>query len=102
MDIKKIISRLPVGFLEEAAAMDGAQLRAEIVSAETSLRDVDREQKADEKVAGARELLRDLVGAYNDTRKAQRAKIAYALHLLEERGELLEHGADDELVAKAS
>lgn len=101
MDIKKIISRLPTGYVDEAGAMDGEQLRAEIVSAETSLRDVDREQKADEKVAGARELLRDLVGAYNDARKAQRAKIAYALHLLEERGELL-HESDGELVAKAS
>lgn len=51
---------------------------------------------------GTRELLRDLVGAYDDARKAQRATIAYALHGLEERGELLHEGVDDALVAGAS
>lgn len=88
MDIKKIIAKLPVGYLEDSAGMDGAALRAEIIKAETSLREVDTAQRADEKLAGAREIVKDIVGGYNDAKKAQRAKIAYSLHLLEERGEL--------------
>lgn len=88
MDIKKIIAKLPVGFAEDAAGMNGDQLRAEIIKAETSLRTVEHEMKADEKLTGAKELVKDFSGAYNDAKKAQRAKIAYALHVLEERGQL--------------
>lgn len=88
MDIKKIIARLPAGFVDDAMGMDGDQLRAEIIRAETALHEVDKELKADEKLSGARELVKELVGAYNDAKRAQRAKIAYVLHLLEERGEL--------------
>jgi hypothetical protein len=60
MDIKKIIAKLPVGYAEDAAGMNGDQLRAEIVRAETSLRWVQQEMKADEKLTGARELMKDL------------------------------------------
>jgi hypothetical protein len=88
MDIKKIIAKLPVGYLEDSAGMDGDGLRAEIIKAETTLREVDMSQKGDEKLTGAREIVKDIVGGYNDAKKAQRAKIAYTLHLLEERGEL--------------
>lgn len=88
MDIKKILAKLPVGFAEDAAGMDAEQLRAEVLKAETSIREVEREQGQDEKLAGAREIVKDIMGGYNDAKKAQRAKIAYALHLLEERGQL--------------
>ena len=83
MDIKKIIAKLPVGYAEEASGMDGDALRAE-----TSIREVEKEQTGDEKLQGAREIVKDIVGSYNDAKRAQRAKIAYSLHLLEERGEL--------------
>jgi len=87
MDIKKIIAKLPVGFVEDAAGMDGDALRAAIVRAEELVREVEREQGQDEKLQGAREIVKDIMGGYNDAKRAQRAKIAYALHLLEERGE---------------
>lgn len=102
MDIKKIIAKLPVGYLEDSAGMDGDQLRAEIIKAETTLREVDTFQKADEKLTGAREIVKDIVGGYNDAKKAQRAKIAYTLHLLEERGELGIGEFADEAVSKES
>lgn len=88
MDIKKIISRLPTGFVEDAAGMDGDALRAEIIKAETSIREVEREMGQDDKLQGARDIVKDIVGSYNDAKRAQRAKIAYSIHLLEERGEL--------------
>lgn len=87
MDIKKIIAKLPVGFVEDAAGMDGDALRAAIVRAEELVREVEREQGQDEKLQGAREIVKDLARGYNDAKRAQRAKIAYALHVLEERGE---------------
>lgn len=88
MDIKKIIAKLPVGFAEDAAGMDADALRAVIIAAETSLRNVEQEMKANEKLTGARELVKDFMAPYNEAKKAQRAKIAYALHVLEERGQL--------------
>ncbi len=88
LDIKKVIAKLPTGYAEDAAGMDGDKLRAEIIRAETALREVEIEQKADEKLQGAREIVKDIVGGYSDAKKAQRAKIAYSLHLLDERGEL--------------
>lgn len=87
MDIKKIIAKLPVGFVEDAAGMDGDGLRGAIVRAEELVREVEREQGQDEKLSGAREIVKDIARGYNDAKRAQRAKIAYALHLLEERGE---------------
>ncbi|MFO0559507.1 MAG: hypothetical protein U0269_15935 [Polyangiales bacterium] len=88
MDIKKVIAKLPTGYVDEVAGMDGAKLRSEIIQAESNIREILKEQAADEKLAGARELVKDFVGGYNEAKKAQRAKIEYLLHLLEERGEL--------------
>lgn len=88
MDINKLKSKLPVGWAEEAEAMDGARLRAAIVEAEAAIREAEDEQKKDEKLQGAKELVKDLLSGYNDVKRAQRAKIAYSLYLLEARGEL--------------
>lgn len=90
MNIKKIIARLPTGYAEEADRMDSEALSAEVLLAETRIREVEREQAADEKLQGAKEIVKDLKGPYSDALKAQRAKIDYALHLLEERGKLPE------------
>lgn len=99
LDIKKIIAKLPPGFAEDAAGMDREQLRAEVMRANISLRQVEQEMKADEKLTGARELVKDFSAAYNEAKKAQRAKIAYSLHVLEERGEL---GTGADAVADAA
>jgi hypothetical protein len=88
LDIKKVIAKLPTGYLDDVAGMDGAKLRSEIIQAESNIREILKEQAADEKLQGARELVKDFVGGYNDAKKAQRAKIDYLLHLLDERGEL--------------
>lgn len=101
MDINKIIAKLPAGFVDDASGMEAEQLRAEIIKAETALREVDTAQKADEKLAGAKEIVKDIVSGYNDVKRAQRAKIQYVLHVLEERGELgTGEFATDDLVSK--
>lgn len=101
--MKKVIAKLPVGFLEEAAGMDADQLRAEIIRAETSIHEVEKALKADERLEAARQVAKDLVGAYNDAKTAQRAKIEYTLALLDERGELGTgvYATDDDLPREA-
>ncbi len=88
MDIKKIIAKLPTGYIDDTSSMNGADLRTEIIKAETAIREMQKEMAADEKLQGARELVKDFVAGYNEVKKAQRAKIEYLLHVLEERGEL--------------
>jgi hypothetical protein len=87
MDVLKIIKKLPTGYADEAAAMDGDKLRAEIVKAEGALHECDRLMEDDEKLQAAKLIAKDLGAGYRDARKAQRAKIAYVLYLLEEKCE---------------
>lgn len=95
---------MPTGFVDDASGMNGDRLRAEIIRAETALREVEQLTKADTKLQGAKEIVKDIVGSYNDARRAQRAKIAYVLHVLEERGELGvgEATADTDAVTRES
>jgi len=88
MDIKKIIAKLPPGYAEDMAGMNDAQIRAEIIKAETAIRYTEQEMAADEKLRGARELAKDLSAPYREANNAQKAKIRYSLHVLEERGTL--------------
>jgi hypothetical protein len=88
MDIKKIIAKCPTGYVEECAAKTEEDLRADIIEAEARIREVVSEREKDEKLNGAKELVKDLSSGYNDAVKAQRAKIAYALHVLDDAGKL--------------
>lgn len=88
MKIEKIIKRLPTGFVDEAAAMDEKQLRAAIVDADTAIREAELARESDEDLKAAKQHAQDLAAPYGDAVNAQRAKVNYCLHLLEERGEL--------------
>ena len=84
--LKRIIAQLPTGFAEDMSGADDAKLRQEILRAEDNLAETQREKDADEKLAGAKELVKDLSAAYADAAKAQKAKIAWCIHTLEQRG----------------
>jgi hypothetical protein len=86
VNIEKIIKKLPVGFLEDSAGMDETRLKAAIIEADSSIRDTERERDNDDKLKGAKELVKDISGPYRDAIGAQRAKVSYCLHRLEERG----------------
>lgn len=86
--LKKIISKLPHGYADECAAKTEADLRADIVDAEDSIRKVEAERDKDEKLLGAKEIVKDISSSYRDVVSTQRAKIAFALHTLEETGKL--------------
>jgi hypothetical protein len=88
MDIKKIKAKLPAGFADEVEGFDDQRLRDVIIESEAALAEIDREMESDEKLQATKELLRDCMAAYKEAKKMQRAKIAYVLHLLEERGKL--------------
>lgn len=90
MDIKKIIAKLPVGYVDEAAGYSPSKLKDEVLQAETNIKQIESDRTLDEKLAGAKELVKDLSAPYRDAIKAQRAKIAYVLLLLEEKGQLPE------------
>lgn len=100
MNIKKLIAKLPPGYVEDVAGMGGEDMRAAIVQANVNIRVVKSEREHDAKLAGAKEMVRDLSAPYRDAIGAQNAKIAYLLWQLEERGELVEEmeaeGAKDE------
>lgn len=90
MDIMKLLSKLPSGYAEDIAAYDHAKLHTEVIQCEANIRQIEEDKANDEKLTGARELVKDLAGPYRDAMNAQRAKIKYVLHLLAERGQLPE------------
>lgn len=88
MKLDKILKKLPEGFVEEVAGLGEQGLKDVVLQAETNIRRVEQEREDDERLAGAKEIVKDLNGPYRDAISFQRAKIAYALHVLEERGKL--------------
>lgn len=88
MKIEKVIKKLPPGFLEDASGMDEEQLRAAIVESDANIRETETAREGDERLQAAKENVRDLSSGYRDAISAQRAKVSYCLHLLDERGKL--------------
>lgn len=88
MNIEKILKKLPAGFADEIASYNKQRLKDAVLQSETNIRAVEQEREQDEKLKGAKEIVKDLNGPYREAIGAQRAKIAYLLHVLEERGEL--------------
>lgn len=87
MQIEKIIKALPVGVKDEMDSADAASLRETILTATATIAESAAEKAKDEKLAGAREIVKDISAGYRDVEKAQRAKINYAIFRLSEMGE---------------
>jgi hypothetical protein len=86
MNVDKITKALGVSVKDEMDAMDPDALRGCIVEAEQTIAETDAAMEADDKLNGAKEIVKDLRSAYTDVKKAQKAKTKYALYLLEEKG----------------
>jgi hypothetical protein len=84
--IDKLLHRLPTGYAEDIATADEAALRQEILKAVDALAETRAERERDEKLNGAKALVKDLGSGYADALKAQAAKIDYCKHLLTQRG----------------
>lgn len=90
MNLDKLMKKLPPGFADDVASLGEPGLKDVVLQAETNIRRVEQEREADERLSGAKEIVKDLNGPYRDAINAQRAKIAYVLYVLEERGKLPE------------
>jgi hypothetical protein len=80
-----IIKKLPE-FKDAADAASVEELKKIIVECEGNLYTIDKEQEADATLAGYKDAVKEAMGPYRDGKKAQQAKIQYALLLLEGKG----------------
>lgn len=83
-----VLKNLPTGWKDEADSMSETQLRAVIVDSSNNLRTVDQEMAENDALQRLKEKVKDASAGYNDAKKAQKAKIAYALHCLEQKGKI--------------
>lgn len=74
------------GVIEELDGADSDALKKVILLAEEAIEQCDKEKEADEKLNGAKSLVKDLGKAYTETAKFQQAKIKYSLYRLEQMG----------------
>jgi len=88
-----LIKKMPE-FKDTADAADVDGLKKIIVECEGNLYTVNKEQEADAKLAGAREMVKELSAPYRDASKHQQAKIQYALLCLESKGVDLDNKGD--------
>ena len=94
--LDKVMKALPTGWREEADAMSNEDLKAVIVTASATLTHTKATRDADEKLAGAKEIVKDIGGGYAEVLKAQQAKIDYSLYRLGELGDPSVGDAGDE------
>jgi hypothetical protein len=86
--ITKIREKLPAGFADDADSFSTEKLKEEIVQANANIREQENDRDNDEKLSGAKELVKDYGAGYRDAIKAQNLKIKYMIHLLDQRGEV--------------
>jgi len=75
-------------WMEEADGFDEEKLRSVIIDANGSINEQEKLRDADDKLKAAKELAKDLGGAYKDSMKYQTAKIKYAVWSLEKLGKM--------------
>lgn len=80
-----LIKKMPE-FKDTADSADVEGLKKIIVECEGNLYTASKEEEADMKLVGAREVVKDLSTPYRDAKKHQQAKIQYALLCLESKG----------------
>lgn len=85
---RAVLKNLGTGVQEEMDAMDADTLGAAILEAESTIQNTTAEMGEDEKLAGAKEIVKDLASGYRDVIKAQRAKVTYAVSRLQEMGKI--------------
>lgn len=81
----KILKDLPE-FKDTADAASADDLKKIIISCEGNIYTIDKEKETDDKLNGAKELVKEYAAPYRDALKVQMAKIKYALFLLEGKG----------------
>lgn len=81
----KVIAAMPE-FKDMAEAASEEDLKKIIVTCEGNIYTIEQEKAADVKLNGAKELAKEYSEPYREADKVQKAKIKYALFLLEGKG----------------
>lgn len=82
----KWAKKLPDGFMDSIESMNTDDLKQEIIKCERNISAVEKDMDNDSKLAEAKELVKDLAGAYRDTITAQKAKVKAIVWMLDTRG----------------
>lgn len=85
--LDKIGNILGLELIYEMNALDSDSLKNQIVQAETAMKTIKQELEANPKYEEIKEQLKAITAGLKEVRKFQNAKIAYALDLLESKGQ---------------
>lgn len=77
-------SKLSKSFVDNAADLNLDQATELLVEAEKKLRQIKEEQAADEKLAAAKAIVKDLSGGYKSASAYEKAKISFLLDKIHE------------------
>ena len=88
MKLSTIMKNLPTGWQDEADAMSETALRNVIVDSTNNLKTIEDEMAENEDLKKLKERVKEASAGYNDAKKAQKSKVAYALHCLEQKGKI--------------
>lgn len=77
-------SALNKSFLDNNADVTEDFAAEQIVKANQKIREVEQERDADEKLAAAKQIVKDINSAYTSTIRFEKAKIAFFLEKIEE------------------
>lgn len=82
----KWLKKLPTGYTDTAETMSTEELQKEILKAEGSIADTEKDMEGDVKLTSLKDDLKELTGGYRDLIARDKAKTRYCLHLLRLRG----------------
>lgn len=85
---KGVLNALPPGMREELDSCDAEELKTHIVQSTAILRANKKALKIDVELESAKQRVKELSEDYQETAKAKEAVISYALHLLNEKGDV--------------
>ena len=84
---KKLLNKFAGEFMDSANGKTVEELRTEILKAEAFISEVEKLKASDHKLNGAKDLVKELSAPYREDLAVAGAKIKYAVHLIEGRGE---------------
>jgi hypothetical protein len=82
----RLEKKLPTGFIESVESMDLEEMKKKIYESEGHMYAIDQQMEQDEKLNGAKLLIKDLSAPYKDAKATEAAKIKYCFFVLEGRG----------------
>lgn len=83
---KKLRDKVPQPLLDGIETMSEAEIKERIVKAEALLVDTEKEMKDSATITALKEQLKDINGAYKDTKNAANASIKFCVWHLRKRG----------------